>query len=1047
MNIVNNPGQPQKSLQDAATRRAVLVLGMHRSGTSAFTRVLSLLGADLPAALQPPDVGNELGFWEPAELVVIHDEMLAAAGSSWDDYRALPLEWSNGDAASEFRGRMLAVLRKDFANSSLFTLKDPRVCRFVPLWNRVLRDFQTEPSYAMVYRNPLEVAASLRARNQFGTTFSCLLWLRHVLDAERFSRGGKRAWVAFDAVLQDWRPAISKAATALGLELPRLNDPDAAAAIDAYLSPQQRHHRRTTAELNADPEVPAWANRVYEAIEREQDEPGAGMPVFDEVTERLEEMEVVLTQLGGGKQAFVIQVASLKHAAEMHRRESEALYQQNQVLKQQSESLQVQHQSTDQQLDALRQHCDGLRHQNESLQKQLDILNFDLTASHDRIADFQKTATKEALIEQQISNLGTKLSDIHFAEQLVLRLTAEKTAQDQEIQRQRELVRDRENQSIHFQRVAGIQNNRLERLRGELTRMRTDVRYFGQYSVSDWNVIVGGSDKSPKTRAAAERKAKEVIAASGLFDRGYYLATYPDIARSGVDPLEHYCKSGWRERRNPHSLFDAEFYLARNPDVSGVNPLAHYLILGAWENRDPNPLFSSRWYLTKYLDVAAAAVNPLSHYVLQGAAEGRWPNASFDPNGFLMSHMGESEAVTNPLKIELSSMKMLGQTLPAIAASHALSGRDRQFFDVFDFVIRNRPAALSPPPATLNLASLKISIVVPAFESGSGGIMTILRLVQQLEFAGHEVTLLVKPVLEERRGSQEFAELIQRSFLPVRARVQMLDEVPDDQVKGDALVATDRWTCYPVRSLKNFRRRFYLVQDYETQFYPTGAESLLTEDTYYFGFDAICAGPWLAELMASKFGMRAWSFELAADRRHYYQLPRTQRSRNRIAFYARIATARRAVELGYLAFEVLRQRGVDFHVDFFGTDIGAPKLGYSYANHGVMSAEQLGQLYNVASIGLVFSATNYSLIPREMMACGLPVIELDSESSRISFPDMTAELVRPDPIAIANVLQAMLADPVRRDAQSRRGLAFAAKFDWAESGRAVERALKEGLSQ
>ena len=70
-------------------RICLLVLGMHRSGTSAMTRVISLLGADLPKTLLGEGLGNEAGHWEPAPLVTHHDWLLEQLASRWDDWRKL----------------------------------------------------------------------------------------------------------------------------------------------------------------------------------------------------------------------------------------------------------------------------------------------------------------------------------------------------------------------------------------------------------------------------------------------------------------------------------------------------------------------------------------------------------------------------------------------------------------------------------------------------------------------------------------------------------------------------------------------------------------------------------------------------------------------------------------------------------------------------------------------------------------------------------------------------------------------------------------------
>src|SRR5580693_3252571 len=93
-------------------------------------------------------------------------------------------------------------------------------------------------------------------------------------------------------------------------------------------------------------------------------------------------------------------------------------------------------------------------------------------------------------------------------------------------------------------------------------------------------------------------------------------------------------------------LFDAEYYLARNPDVAaaGADPLDHFLRTGWREGRDPNRFFALRWYLLTYLDVARSDLNPLVHYVDFGEADGYWPCRIFQPgwyaktNGIPLGH-------------------------------------------------------------------------------------------------------------------------------------------------------------------------------------------------------------------------------------------------------------------------------------------------------------------------------------------------------------------------------------------------------------------------
>jgi GT2 family glycosyltransferase/glycosyltransferase involved in cell wall biosynthesis/SAM-dependent methyltransferase len=119
----------------------------------------------------------------------------------------------------------------------------------------------------------------------------------------------------------------------------------------------------------------------------------------------------------------------------------------------------------------------------------------------------------------------------------------------------------------------------------------------------------------------------ERVRASGLFDAGWYVDAYPDVAGSGLDPLAHFATIGSPGGRWPNPLFDPAWYRVTYPDVArvGVDPLVHYLDHGAAEGRDPGPSFATRWYLSRNGDVRATGVNPLAHYLTAGQHEGRRP--------------------------------------------------------------------------------------------------------------------------------------------------------------------------------------------------------------------------------------------------------------------------------------------------------------------------------------------------------------------------------------------------------------------------------------
>jgi hypothetical protein len=123
----------------------------------------------------------------------------------------------------------------------LFVVKDPRICRFWPFWREVLDEFGAKPAVVIPVRNPLEVMASLRRRDGFIHAKSCLLWLRHVLDAEKATRGLQRAVVTYGALLADWQSVVATLGAGLGVSWPR-RGAMAELEIERFLATQLRHH-------------------------------------------------------------------------------------------------------------------------------------------------------------------------------------------------------------------------------------------------------------------------------------------------------------------------------------------------------------------------------------------------------------------------------------------------------------------------------------------------------------------------------------------------------------------------------------------------------------------------------------------------------------------------------------------------------------------------------------------------------------------------------------------------------------------------------------
>ena len=283
---------------------------MHRSGTSAITRVLTLLGADLPRTVSAAGQDNEPGFWEPFEIVQAHDRLLREAGSSWDDVSPIDADWFDSPAAREFEDELVELLSANYGKSRLFVVKDPRVCRLIPLWLRVLARFESDPSFVITVRNPLEVAESLRRRDGFTSQKSQLLWLRHVLEAERATRSLPRTWVSYENLLVDWTPVAARIAADLGLTWRRMNH-QSRVEIERFLSSEYRHHSFSTENLLATPRVLPSVKRLYSLVNEAANNPDASVLTDSKLT-----LDGIYREIGEADRAYGPLVAEARIAAQ-----------------------------------------------------------------------------------------------------------------------------------------------------------------------------------------------------------------------------------------------------------------------------------------------------------------------------------------------------------------------------------------------------------------------------------------------------------------------------------------------------------------------------------------------------------------------------------------------------------------------------------------------------------------------------------------------------------------------------------------------------------
>ncbi len=244
-------------------RTVVVVIGA-RSGTSALAGTLGLLGCTLPKRLMGARSSNEKGHFEPAVIAHLHDSLLAEAGSAWDDWRPFPPGWYDTAACPEYMGRLQAAFTEDYGDFRLAVLKEPRMGRLLPLWWRLLGRMGARAAPVFIYRDPMEVAQSLAARDASTLQHGLLYWLRNQLDAENSTRGMRRSFVVFDELLEDWRKLAARLETEQGVRFPRLDA--AGAEVDAFLELRLRHQRRLVPATAGADVLTDWTEAVFAVL-------------------------------------------------------------------------------------------------------------------------------------------------------------------------------------------------------------------------------------------------------------------------------------------------------------------------------------------------------------------------------------------------------------------------------------------------------------------------------------------------------------------------------------------------------------------------------------------------------------------------------------------------------------------------------------------------------------------------------------------------------------------------------------------------------------
>lgn len=324
----------------------------------------------------------------------------------------------------------------------------------------------------------------------------------------------------------------------------------------------------------------------------------------------------------------------------------------------------------------------------------------------------------------------------------------------------------------------------------------------------------------------------------------------------------------------------------------------------------------------------------------------------------------------------------------------------------------------------------KIAWFVPDFSKGSGGHRTIFQNANMLIDHGYMCDLYVKTV---------------RPKMPV----EIYNDITNwyGEYKGDVfndfnlakdydIVIATGWDTAEAVSNADCKYKLYFIQDYEPWFFPMGVQHLEADYSYKYDLKGISIGNWLPAKLKKEHGLQVKSFSFGADL-DVYKKEKSIKEEDAVCFIYQPGKPRRCADLGLKALKMVQLMRPGTKIYLYGSQ-KMMAVGKNIKHLGVLSPSECNELYNKCKVGLCFSASNPSRIPFEMMAAGLPVVDLCLENNLYDLPEEGCLLAEPKAEAIATAILKLLDDNKMREKMSIAGEKFMKKYPLSRGFSEVE---------
>lgn len=694
----------------AEMKECIVILGMHRSGTSVLTGLLNILGCYPGADMMLPAKDNPKGFFENIKIHNLNEKILYENDSAWDDslFSADQISLKN---KQEYVQQAKNIILEELKYANKIIIKDPRICILFSIWEEALTTLNIKIKTIILYRSPMEVALSLKQRNDMPIEQGLLLWSQYFFQSEQTSRQTKRLFIEYSNDFVELNKLLILLANFTDLELTEAHRKQA----HEFYTPSLKHQTLPLSNIslnlpnyliclvnllvnhniNDNPSIDKLHNEFIQSqhfflhnvkklnkaisnektINNEQEKlnniqkklNSTQKKEIDTLQQQLDEQQVKIQHQQADLDKQHIRITTQQKVEDSQQvrinhqqTHLDGLYQQitNQQIKQEAHQIKINRQQ-----DSLDEQQRGILNLQEIKEQQLITLNHQQSNIDTLQAELK---TQQVMVKEQHKDLLSLQNKLEDEKEKYLSASTHWNNKEATIQQNNEQSLQEKHQQISR---LEIDNNQLINSHKSLQTILADRKSFKKLK-SSLNNNYFKQKLGTALQMFEENKSKKIftdkalILKSGLFSPAYYLSTYADIRESNVDPLTHYCKSGWKEGRQPAADFNVGTYLEQYPDLinAGINPLLHFIKKGAENPTKQNKqadetheAFDEIFYLTTYSDVKENGIDPYSHFMEYGWKEGRDPSTSFSTSYYLKCNPDVAYAGINPLKHYITS--------------------------------------------------------------------------------------------------------------------------------------------------------------------------------------------------------------------------------------------------------------------------------------------------------------------------------------------------------------------------------------------------------